>query len=273
MRARWLTLAFQVLWPLATVADVRCVSEPRWGEDGHQSGILLVCNNPDPVAQTVELSISRLNLADNLPDRSMHVLRPGDRLALRYLAITTQPWNLAFSYRALFGAAREPVNVVAHHLPFLPGTSALVAQLFGGPLSSHNDAASRYAVDFGVPYGSVVTASRTGVVAMVKDGSTEGGREPTFQGKENLVIVYHVDDTWSVYGHLEAGSIPVKPGDAVAQGQVLGLTGKSGMLGGPHLHYALQMRTSEGLVSLPVRFETFAGTPIELRYARDVSAE
>jgi murein DD-endopeptidase MepM/ murein hydrolase activator NlpD len=268
-------LAGALMWlcPIAGSAEVSCAAEALPGAGGQQAGVALVCVNPDPFAQTVVLNLRPANLADGLPGQSMHVLRPGDRQALRALSAISQPWSLDFDYGALFGAIRGPVEQVPYRLPFLPGSKALVAQLHGGPRSSHGDMASQHAIDFGLPFGSVVIAARSGVVAVVKDGSTQGGWEPNFQGKENLVIVYHSDDTWAVYGHLEAGSISLAPGDRVEAGQQLGKTGKSGMLAGPHLHFAVQMRTPAGLVSLPIRFETSGAAPVVLSYGQRVVAQ
>ncbi|HUG41177.1 MAG TPA: M23 family metallopeptidase [Longimicrobiales bacterium] len=41
------------------------------------------------------------------------------------------------------------------------------------------------------------------------------------------------------YGHLQAGSLRVQPGDTVRRGQVLGLIGNSGATTAPHLHFQI----------------------------------
>lgn len=251
-------------------ADIQCAADARRDEAGVQTGVLLSCHNPDPIPKTVVLTLSRLHIVDALPDQSTHLLRPGERFVLRALDVVGQPWQLSYNVRGLLGAPRETDLTVTHQLPFAPGTSALVAQMFGSPQSSHADAGSRHAIDFGVPFGTPVVATRDGVVARIKDGSLASGRDLSFQGKENLVIVYHADDTFSVYGHLEAGSFTVKVGDRVRAGQVLARTGASGMIGGPHLHYALQMRGRDGIVSIPVVFERRDGAPVPLAFAKRV---
>jgi murein DD-endopeptidase MepM/ murein hydrolase activator NlpD len=55
---------------------------------------------------------------------------------------------------------------------------------------------------------------------------------------------------------MHKGSVRVKAGDKVKQGQVIGLLGSAGSPGGPHLHYQLQagpgVFNSDGL---PSQFE------------------
>ena len=53
------------------------------------------------------------------------------------------------------------------------------------------------------------------------------------------VRIDHVGALSSAYGHLSRIAAVVTPGTAVAQGQVIGYVGASGLATGPHLHFAL----------------------------------
>ncbi|HYZ87122.1 MAG TPA: M23 family metallopeptidase, partial [Bryobacteraceae bacterium] len=55
----------------------------------------------------------------------------------------------------------------------------------------------------------------------------------------NCVVVDHGYGLQSIYGHLS--SIDVKDGDAVTKGQVIGKSGATGLAGGDHLHYSMQV--------------------------------
>jgi murein DD-endopeptidase MepM/ murein hydrolase activator NlpD len=71
----------------------------------------------------------------------------------------------------------------------------------------------------------------------------------------NCVVVDHGNGEWSALMHLQKGSVTVKVGDRVKQGQVLGRLGSSGDSFGPHLH--LQLMAGSRLFadpSLPMRF-------------------
>jgi murein DD-endopeptidase MepM/ murein hydrolase activator NlpD len=56
----------------------------------------------------------------------------------------------------------------------------------------------------------------------------------------NCVIIDHGMGVSSLYGHL--ASIDVKTGDAVTRGQVVGRSGMTGLAGGDHLHFSIQVQ-------------------------------
>ncbi len=55
----------------------------------------------------------------------------------------------------------------------------------------------------------------------------------------NCIVVDHGYGLQTIYGHLSR--IDVKEGDMVKQGQVMGLSGQTGMAGGDHIHFAMQL--------------------------------
>jgi murein DD-endopeptidase MepM/ murein hydrolase activator NlpD len=76
----------------------------------------------------------------------------------------------------------------------------------------------------------------------------------------NHVVVDIGEGRYAFYAHLQPGSLRVKTGDKVSQGQVLGLLGNSGNTDGPHLHFHV-MDGPSPLVSngLPYAFTSFTG--------------
>ena len=71
----------------------------------------------------------------------------------------------------------------------------------------------------------------------------------------NHIVIKHADGEYGFYAHLIKGSIKVKVGDTVAQGQVIGRCGHSGMSSEPHLHFHLQDRADFfSAVGLPLEF-------------------
>jgi len=87
--------------------------------------------------------------------------------------------------------------------------------------------AIHYGYDLATLAGAPVTASNAGRVLYAADLGIYG----------NCVVIDHGLGVSSLYGHL--ASFAVAEGDSVAQGQVLGRSGSTGLAGGDHLHFAI----------------------------------
>ncbi|MDP3235665.1 MAG: M23 family metallopeptidase [Myxococcales bacterium] len=74
----------------------------------------------------------------------------------------------------------------------------------------------------------------------------------------NSVVIDHGTGEYSLLGHLQFGSVSVKPGQHVVAGQQVARCGNSGMSTEPHLHYQLMdaadWRKAHGL---PAQFQGF----------------
>jgi murein DD-endopeptidase MepM/ murein hydrolase activator NlpD len=55
----------------------------------------------------------------------------------------------------------------------------------------------------------------------------------------NCIVVDHGYSLQSIYGHLR--EIDVKPGDMVKKGQKMGIAGQTGLAGGVHVHFSMQI--------------------------------
>ncbi|MFE0700825.1 peptidoglycan DD-metalloendopeptidase family protein [Streptomyces sp. NPDC058872] len=87
-------------------------------------------------------------------------------------------------------------------------------------------------VDFMASTGTTVVAVGPGTVYSAGNGGAYG----------NQVVIQHADGTFSQYAHLS--SISVSAGQTVSGGQQIGLSGATGNVTGPHLHF--EMRTGPG---------------------------
>ena len=82
-------------------------------------------------------------------------------------------------------------------------------------------------IDFAVPVGTTVRAAGAGVVVETGDYFFNG----------NSVYLDHGQGIVTLYCHLDR--IDVKPGERVAAGQRIGLSGNTGRTSGPHLHWTV----------------------------------
>lgn len=90
--------------------------------------------------------------------------------------------------------------------------------------------------------GSNIIAAMDGVVEEANDGCNEGKKYKScgrYWG--NFVTIKHSNGTYTGYAHMVKGSIKVKKGEEVKQGQVLGKMGSTGDSTGRHLHFEIRI--------------------------------
>lgn len=85
--------------------------------------------------------------------------------------------------------------------------------------------------DFAAPMGTKVKVTADGIVSVV-------GRQA---GYGNVIMVNHQGRYTTVYGHLSRFAQGLHKGQHVAQGEVIGYVGMTGLATGPHLHYEFRV--------------------------------
>lgn len=93
----------------------------------------------------------------------------------------------------------------------------------------------------GVYYSSEVHAAKSGTVIVSQYSSSYG----------NYVVVSHGSGNTTLYAHMSSRSVSV--GQWVDQGDVLGITGSTGISSGPHLHFEI---TENGVRVDPLQYLT-----------------
>lgn len=104
--------------------------------------------------------------------------------------------------------------------------------------SYHSDGRpDKFAVDFAMPIGSIITASRAGEVVHIVENGFDG------EFPNNLVVVKQEDSTFAQYMHLTRNGADVAVGDNVVQGDTIGRSGATGLAGYPHLHFVVTVNS------------------------------
>jgi len=101
-------------------------------------------------------------------------------------------------------------------------------RLFNGQLKSYHNG-----VDFRALPGTPVFAANSGVVKMAENLFYSG----------NVVIIDHGNFIFTIYAHLS--KIEVRAGQQIEKGQQLGLTGATGRVSGPHLHWGVKVNGAD----------------------------
>ena len=97
-------------------------------------------------------------------------------------------------------------------------------------------------------YKLPVLAPAIGTVVTVVDGIPDNpvGRPNLKENWGNVVVIQHALGVYSLLCHLAPGSVTVKTGQVVRQGEKIGACGNSGRSSVPHLHFHLQALPQPG---------------------------
>jgi hypothetical protein len=201
------------------------------------------------------------NVLTEPPLPAQLVLPP--RTERQLLKIKARDPGLALSYRLAYKTmlgppvSRLPAEV-DYYPPFPAGMDFIISQGFDND-QTHNNPPNQYAIDIVMPVGTPVLAARGGRVIAMEGGFNGAGQSNRFLARSNRVRILHDDGTMSVYAHLQANSLRVKPGTVVSTGQWIASSGNTGYSSGPHLHFVIQLNAGMALESLPFRFHKPSG--------------
>jgi len=140
-------------------------------------------------------------------------------------------------------------------LPYPVGESHVASQSYCNPHGGHRN---RIAIDFMMPIGSQITASRAGEVVGVVEHFVDGDMT---RGHNNRVLIRHNDGSVAWYAHLQMDSVTVAVGDRVVAGQPIASCGNTGNTGGlPHLHFEVfRHRIYDYSDAIPISFKNARG--------------
>lgn len=112
----------------------------------------------------------------------------------------------------------------------LPGTP-LITQGFGQnpDIYSQFGFQGHNGIDFGIPEGTTIYAPHDGTITVKDEGAQNYG----------LSVTINDGKRYSLLAHLL--SVTVATGQSISQGDPIGLSGKSGMATGPHLHWTFKL--------------------------------
>jgi murein DD-endopeptidase MepM/ murein hydrolase activator NlpD len=96
-----------------------------------------------------------------------------------------------------------------------------------------------HGIDLPISVGTPVHASAKGIVLQVGKGGKYG----------TAIYIKHLDSLETIYGHLS--NVRVIEGQSVGQGEVIGLSGNTGLSTGPHLHFGVY---KESIAVDPIKY-------------------
>lgn len=174
------------------------------------------------------------------------VIRPGERLTLDTVPATAATAATTSAEKAAPAAARKAVKATGYTKPV--GNAAI-----GTPYhkaGSNWSSGYHTGVDFLVWTGTPVHSVAAGTVVHAGADGAYG----------NDVIVRHADGRYTLYGHLSRPL--VSAGQSVASGQEIGISGATGNVTGPHLHFEVRTTPNYGSDIDPVAYLAAHGVTV-----------
>ncbi|MXM65457.1 peptidoglycan DD-metalloendopeptidase family protein [Streptomyces sp. HUCO-GS316] len=193
------------------------------------------------------------------------LIHPGLKLSINKKAVTSVPKakspssaksSAAKSSSAAPAPAKKPAAVTRAAQP-AAASSGYSAPLSGATVgTAYRVAGSMWSsgyhtgADFVVPTGTSLKAVAAGTVVSAGWGGAYG----------NQVVIKLNDGYYAQYGHLS--SLSVSAGQTVTAGQQIGLSGATGNVTGPHLHFEIRTTPNYGSDVDPVAYLRSHGVAI-----------
>ncbi|MFF2379520.1 peptidoglycan DD-metalloendopeptidase family protein [Streptomyces sp. NPDC058108] len=165
-------------------------------------------------------------------------IRPGLKLTIAEPDATQASVSSATPASVEAAAKAPKAAVAAYTLPVEGATIGTGYKVPGSMWSS----GYHTGVDFVVPTGTTVRSVAAGTVVSAGWGGAYG----------NQVVIQHADGRYSQYAHLSA--LSVSAGQTVTVGQRIGLSGATGNVTGPHLHFEIRTTPDYGSDLDPVAY-------------------
>ncbi|MFF2010656.1 peptidoglycan DD-metalloendopeptidase family protein [Streptomyces sp. NPDC058195] len=197
----------------------------------YQDNREVVGENPGLIFPGMKLTLSAATAAKAAPAGA----GAGSALPSKALAPAAEKPAPAESAAEEAPAAESTASGYAHPVP---GNHTTNYRASGSNWSS----GSHTGIDFPVGTGTGVKAITSGTVVAAGWGGAYG----------NQIVVKHADGHYSQYGHLS--SLSVSAGQAVSVGQQVGLSGATGNVTGPHLHFEVRTGPEYGSDIDPIAF-------------------
>lgn len=188
------------------------------------------------------------DLAAELAKRSSGLDRKTAELERTYISMEKKLYD-----------AGENVNSIPSIQPVINKDLTLLTASFGLRIHPfYKTLASHMGVDYTIPEGSRVFATADGQVKDVTARSTTSGLS---------VVIAHGNGYETQYNHL--GKINVKKGQKVRRGDIIALSGNTGLSLAPHLHYEVRHK---GLRVDPIHYFFMELSPSDYRKLMNVAA-
>ncbi len=224
------------------------------------NGFIVLANNDEAFPVSISVDFDLTNLISSSPTNIFVIPAntKNDTLTKLIFEELNKTSSFSFKYKSFIGDvlnAKYNKDFV-YELPFKKGNTFKLHQGYNGRFSHQGE----NALDFTMPVGTEIVATRDGIVIQVVDNNNEGCPRMSCMELNNYITILHNDGTYSKYVHLDFKGAKVKVGDTVVTGQLIALSGNTGFSSGPHLHFVCYLPSIENVITLETKFRIDDGS-------------
>lgn len=224
-----------------------------------EGGYQVLTDNQEPCPVSIEVNMNLKNMESTDGNNKVFVVPANSRgHLLTTLLIKDRKVYSSFDINTMasHGDAHHTAIDKNHlyQLPYKEGANYLIMQGYNGKFSHQGT----YALDFDIPEGGQVLASRGGVVVTVVDHNHRSCSRRSCHKYNNYIRIYHDDGTFAEYSHIDTGSAQVRKGERIEAGQHIANCGAIGWTTGPHLHFEVYTLNKTKKRTIPTLFATKA---------------
>lgn len=249
--------------------------KPKFYFENKEDGVILYADNIEMYPVSILLTTNLTNMSFSEGMKNVFVL-PLKSMKIKIGEFTIKQkgmkYNCSYQYKSEMGdvTIKDYDKNFEYDLPFQQGKTYQVFQGYNGSFSHKNE----NAIDFVMPIGTEILATREGVVVKIEQDNTESCIKEECKKYNNYITVMHSDGTFASYVHIKFKGAKVNVGDSVKKGDVIGYSGNVGWSSGPHLHFVCFKANFDNRVTLETKFRINKGNTSailqeKISYTRD----
>ena len=252
-------LFFLIFFQVSLFAQKREVQVYREFVDGKT---IVYADNNEFCPVSVVIRTELVNMKSSLKKAFVLVPAQTKKFVVTEFSVIDKTKKVSFKYQSSFflgdiDLRKYDINY-PYDLPYNKGEEYIIGQGYNGKISHQNE----FALDFIMPIGTEILASRDGIVVDVQDKNSGNCVKKECAENNNFIVIYHEDGTFAEYTHIDTNSALVKKGDTIKKGEKIALSGNVGWSSGPHLHFFTFVPDIEkGRISVKSKFKTTSNKP------------
>lgn len=230
-----------------------------------KGGFLIYAENNEYCPVSVRFDFELKNLKSSKGNHKIFILPERKKNILITVLSANKSGSYSFKYKTRYNYGNHALNSFdinyVYDLPFANGAKFLLSQGYNGS-RTHQDENS---LDFKMPIGTKIHASRGGVVVSVIDENSINCYMKECSKYNNQILIYHTDGTFSTYLHLKKNGALVSVGDSIVKNQEIALSGNTGFSSGPHLHFSVFKQRLGKRITIPTKFKIDSNKEVYLQ--------